>query len=92
MCFWLTKGLPRYKVDGIMLSFLAGIAQLVEQLTCNQKVPSSTLGAGTNQTARLFMQSGCFVVTGCVEGAKYGLGAGFGKTLTYIIMGAFLFE
>lgn len=27
---------------------LAGIAQLVEQLTCNQKVPSSTLGAGTN--------------------------------------------
>ncbi len=25
----------------------AGIAQLVEQLTCNQKVPSSTLGAGT---------------------------------------------
>jgi hypothetical protein len=29
------------------LSF-AGIAQLVEQLTCNQKVPSSTLGAGTN--------------------------------------------
>ena len=26
----------------------AGIAQLVEQLTCNQKVPSSTLGAGTN--------------------------------------------
>ena len=27
--------------------FFAGIAQLVEQLTCNQKVPSSTLGAGT---------------------------------------------
>ena len=26
---------------------LAGIAQLVEQLTCNQKVPSSTLGTGT---------------------------------------------
>ena len=28
--------------------FLAGIAQLVEHLTCNQGVPSSTLGAGTN--------------------------------------------
>ena len=27
--------------------FLAGIAQLVEHLTCNQGVPSSTLGAGT---------------------------------------------
>lgn len=26
---------------------IAGVAQLVEQLTCNQKVPSSTLGAGT---------------------------------------------
>ncbi|EAQ63747.1 integration host factor alpha subunit [Marinomonas sp. MED121] len=25
----------------------AGIAQLVEHLTCNQGVPSSTLGAGT---------------------------------------------
>ncbi len=25
----------------------AGIAQLVEQLTCNQYVPSSILGAGT---------------------------------------------
>ena len=31
-----------------MRSSVAGIAQLVEQLTCNQKVPSSTLGAGTN--------------------------------------------
>ncbi len=31
-----------------MLSFLAGIAQLVEHLTCNQGVPSSTLGAGTS--------------------------------------------
>lgn len=30
-----------------MRASLAGIAQLVEQLTCNQKVPSSTLGAGT---------------------------------------------
>ena len=30
-----------------MRSSVAGIAQLVEQLTCNQKVPSSTLGAGT---------------------------------------------
>jgi hypothetical protein len=26
---------------------MAGIAQLVEQLICNQKVPSSILGAGT---------------------------------------------
>jgi hypothetical protein len=26
---------------------VAGIAQLVEQLICNQKVPSSILGAGT---------------------------------------------
>ena len=31
-----------------MRTSVAGIAQLVEQLTCNQKVPSSTLGAGTN--------------------------------------------
>ncbi len=30
-----------------MLPSLAGIAQLVEHLTCNQGVPSSTLGAGT---------------------------------------------
>ena len=35
-----------YQVFIISFS-LAGIAQLVEQLTCNQKVPSSTLGAGT---------------------------------------------
>lgn len=32
-----------------MRASLAGIAQLVEQLTCNQKVPSSTLGAGTRK-------------------------------------------
>ena len=32
-----------------MRTSVAGIAQLVEQLTCNQKVPSSTLGAGTNK-------------------------------------------
>ena len=30
-----------------MHSVPAGIAQLVEHLTCNQRVPSSTLGAGT---------------------------------------------
>ena len=34
-----------------MRSSVAGIAQLVEQLTCNQKVPSSTLGAGTKLKA-----------------------------------------
>lgn len=34
-------------VKGIMLSFLAGIAQLVEHLTCNQGVASSNPAAGT---------------------------------------------
>ena len=29
------------------VQLFAGIAQLVEHLTCNQGVPSSTLGAGT---------------------------------------------
>jgi hypothetical protein len=37
-----------------MRSSVAGIAQLVEQLTCNQKVPSSTLGAGTNRNPQPF--------------------------------------
>ena len=36
-----------------MRTSVAGIAQLVEQLTCNQKVPSSTLGAGTNRNPQL---------------------------------------
>ena len=30
-----------------LLKRFAGVAQLVEQLICNQKVPSSILGAGT---------------------------------------------
>ena len=34
-------------IDVKFRSFLAGIAQLVEQLICNHQVPSSTLGAGT---------------------------------------------
>lgn len=42
-----------------MRIFLAGIAQLVEQLTCNQKVPSSTLGAGTNY--KYSVTSGCAI-------------------------------
>ena len=33
--------------------FLAGIAQLVEHLTCNQGVPSSTLGAGTSLSLKV---------------------------------------
>ena len=37
--------------------FLAGIAQLVEHLTCNQGVPSSTLGAGTILTYGVVIQS-----------------------------------
>ena len=37
--------------------FLAGIAQLVEHLTCNQGVPSSTLGAGTILTYSAVVQS-----------------------------------
>lgn len=34
-------------MNNILRKGKAGIAQLVEQLTCNQWVPSSTLGAGT---------------------------------------------
>lgn len=38
----LEKGEARYPTN-----LFAGIAQSVEHLTCNQGVPSSTLGAGT---------------------------------------------
>ena len=34
----------------------AAIAQLVEQLICNQQVPSSTLGGGTNLNYSLLAQ------------------------------------
>ena len=46
-----------------MRSSVAGIAQLVEQLTCNQKVPSSTLGAGTKLKAPI-VRLGLFHVLG----------------------------
>jgi hypothetical protein len=46
----------------------AGIAQLVEQLICNQKVPSSTLGVGTIKFNELGITSCSFFLLGLHRG------------------------
>ena len=52
---YITNTLTRALNIHIIFLLNAGIAQLVEQLTCNQWVPSSTLGAGTIQTLQSWM-------------------------------------
>lgn len=42
--------LPNTALGGIMRAFYAGVAQLVEHLTCNQGVASSNPAAGTTFT------------------------------------------
>ncbi len=47
----------------ILFSF-AGIAQMVEQLICNQKVPSSILGVGTTKTIGYIRFKSCNIWQG----------------------------
>jgi hypothetical protein len=42
-------GVDRFFSPAIIYQRRAGVAQLVEQLTCNQQVPSSSLGAGSSK-------------------------------------------